>query len=152
MKERELKRLSRSDLLEMLLELSVENDRLTREVSELREKMAQRIIDVEESGSLAEAALKLNDVFRSAQAACEQYTQNVHARSEHLVAYCQQKEAQTQALCDAMLAETRKQCEQMLREAGGQPEAPAQEPQPQRKGWGGKLRTLAKKLGGGESK
>ena len=47
---------------------------------------------------------------------------------------------------------TRAQCEQMLREAGGQPEAPAQEPQPQRKGWSGKLRTLAKKLGGGESK
>ena len=62
------------------------------------------------------------------------------------------KEAQTQALCDAMVAETRKQCEQMLREAGGQPEAPVQEPQSQRKGWAGKLRALTKKLGGGESK
>ena len=145
MKARELRRLSRTDLLEMLLDLSVENDRLTKEVGELREKMAQRIIDMEESGSLAEASLRLNDVFRSAQAACEQYTQNVHARSEHLVAYCQQKEEQTQSLCDEMIAQTQRKCEQMLREASGQPETPAEEPMSRRRGWRRKASNSGKK-------
>ena len=51
MKAKELKRLSRSDLLEMLLDLSLENDRLNKELKELREAMAQRSIAVAESGS-----------------------------------------------------------------------------------------------------
>ena len=59
MKAKELKRLSRSDLLEMLLDLSLENDRLNKELKELREAMAQRSIAVADRGSLAEAALTL---------------------------------------------------------------------------------------------
>lgn len=98
MKSKELKRLSRSDLLEMLLDLSKENKRLSQEVEELRAEAEQRKISLEKCGSIAEAALSLNGVFEAAQAACEQYAENVKQR-------CDQMEKVTKEKCDKMLKE-----------------------------------------------
>ena len=80
MTTKELKRLRRSDLLEMLLELSKENQTLRRQLAEAEKKLEDRTIMIEQSGSLAEAALRLNRIFEDAQAACEQYEQNVRQR------------------------------------------------------------------------
>lgn len=82
MENKELRRLSRTDLLEMLLDLSRENEQLKQEVEELRKQLNDRYIAVEEMGSLAEAALKLNGVFEAAQAACDQYIENIKFRNE----------------------------------------------------------------------
>lgn len=122
MKAKELKRLGRSDLLEMLLELSLENDRMSQELTVLRAKMQQRAIDLEDSGSLAEAALKLNDVFRAAQAACEQYRENIRSRSDNADAIFREKEEQAQAQCRHLVEETEKQCREMLEQARKQSE------------------------------
>jgi len=82
MTEKELKRLSRGDLLEMLLALSKENEQLRRELETLQKQLDERRILVEDCGTMAEAALKLNKVFEAAQAACEQYLYNIQLRSE----------------------------------------------------------------------
>ena len=105
MTSKPLKRLRKAELLEMLLELSKENDKLRQDNQDLRQKLADRTIAVENSGSLAEAALQLNGIFEAAQAACQQYTQNIQTRSEDLERHCQQMEAETRAQCDAMLAQ-----------------------------------------------
>lgn len=98
MTPKELKRLSRSDLLEMLLELSKENERLLQEVEQLRIEVEQRKISIEKCGSMAEAALSLNGVFEAAQSACEQYMENIRQR-------CEQMEQETKEKCDKMLKE-----------------------------------------------
>ncbi len=77
MTSKDLKRLSRRDLLEMLLELSKENEQLRQEVKELQKQLDDRCIAIENCGSLAEAALQLNGVFQAAQAACDQYIENI---------------------------------------------------------------------------
>ena len=69
MTDKELKRLSRTDLLNMMLNLSKENEALRRRLAEAEEKLNSREIAIEESGSLAEAALRLNGIFEAAQAA-----------------------------------------------------------------------------------
>lgn len=84
MTSKELKRLRRTDLMEMLLELSKENVELRRQLDEANAKLADRQIQVENAGSLAEAALQLNGIFAAAQAACEQYEYNVRLRSRQL--------------------------------------------------------------------
>lgn len=75
----ELKRLSRSDLLEMLIEQVKENDRLKAELEEKDRQLRDKSIKIRECGSIAEAALKLNGVFEAAQAAAQQYLDNVKA-------------------------------------------------------------------------
>ena len=96
MTAKELKRLWRSDLLEMLLELSKENQGLRKQLAEAEKKLEDRTIMIEQSGSLAEAALRLNRIFEDAQAACQQYEQNVRQR-------CAQMEEQTRCRCEAMM-------------------------------------------------
>ena len=56
MTDAELKRLSRTELLEMLLGLEQENDQLRRENDELRKKMQAREIMLTEADSIAEAS------------------------------------------------------------------------------------------------
>lgn len=111
MTEKELRRLNRADLLEMLLSLSKENELLHRKVDQLQKKLEDRTIAIENSGSLAEAALKINAVFEAAQAACEQYTQNIRWRSENQEQLCREMEQETRAKCTEMLAQAQRQAD-----------------------------------------
>ena len=97
MTSKELKRLRRSDLMEMLLELSKENMELRRQLQEAEEKLADRQLQIQQAGSLAAAALQLNRIFEDAQAACDQYEYNIRKR-------CRQMEEETRHKCNAMLA------------------------------------------------
>ncbi len=77
MTEKELHKLKRAELLEMMLAQSREIESLRARIEELEEKLADREIRIQESGSIAEAALKLNGIFEAAQAAADQYLENV---------------------------------------------------------------------------
>lgn len=81
MNERELKKLSRADLLELLIEQVKENERLTVRLAEKEAQLQERRITLEKAGSIAEAALALNGVFAAAQAAADQYLESLAARS-----------------------------------------------------------------------
>lgn len=82
MTEKELRRLSRTDLLEMLLEQSKEVQRLQQELEETKRKLEDRRLMEQEAGSIAEAALRINKVFEAAQQAADQYLENIRIRSE----------------------------------------------------------------------
>lgn len=63
--------------MELLLEERRENERLNALLREANERLGSRQIDLESAGSIAEAALRLNGVFAAAQAAADQYLENV---------------------------------------------------------------------------
>ena len=77
MTDKQLKRLNRSKLLQMLLEIERENETLRARNEELEAKMRKRELQLAESGSIAEAALKLSGIFEAAQQAADQYVYNV---------------------------------------------------------------------------
>lgn len=82
MTDKELRRLSRRELLEMLIAQMEENQRLKQRIEEAEKKLASRQIVMDQVGSIAEAALALNGVFEAAQAAAEQYLENVQNLGE----------------------------------------------------------------------
>jgi hypothetical protein len=92
MTPKELRRLRSGDLMEMLLQLSKENLQLRQDLEDARQQLQEKQIKIEESGSLAEAALRLNGIFEAAQAACDQYEKNVRIR-------CRELEEQTRLAC-----------------------------------------------------
>lgn len=77
MTDKELKRLSRAELLEMLLAQMKENEKLKVSLNEMQMQLDSRQIMINRAGSIAEAALQLNGVFQAAEAAAEQYLENV---------------------------------------------------------------------------
>lgn len=77
MTDKDLKRLRRDELLEMLIAQSKRTEQLERELDEARAALQSRDIFLEETGSIAEAALRINGVFEAAQAAAQQYLDNI---------------------------------------------------------------------------
>lgn len=77
--DREMRKLKRSDLLEMLVEQGRELERVRGELSRAQAELKERRIQIDTCGSIAEAALKMNGVFEAAQAAADQYLQSVKA-------------------------------------------------------------------------
>ena len=77
MTENELKKLNRAELLELLLEQERENNRLRLEIRDLKGKLEDRDIKLVESGNIADAALRIHNVFEAAQAAAETYLHNI---------------------------------------------------------------------------
>lgn len=81
MTDKELSRLKRVDLLELLIVQSRENDRLRSELEEARRQLEAKELRMQQAGSIAEAALQLNKVFEAAQAAADQYVLSVKAQA-----------------------------------------------------------------------
>lgn len=77
MQAKRLQKLRRTDLLELLVSQAEEIEKLQAQVEALQDKLDAKELVIKEAGSIAEASLKLNHVFEAAQAAAEQYLQNV---------------------------------------------------------------------------
>lgn len=74
--QKDLRKLGKMDLLELLIEQSRENLALKERLAKAEAELENRRILIEESGSLAEAALKLSGIFEAAQKAIEIYREN----------------------------------------------------------------------------
>lgn len=82
MTEKELRRMSRSELLEMLIAQMEENKSLKAQLKEANAALENRQIEIEKSGSLAEAALRLSGVFEAADRAALMYLENLRTQEE----------------------------------------------------------------------
>lgn len=128
MTEKDIKKLSRADLLEMLIDQSEELQTLREKLSEAESALKRREITINTAGSLAEASLQLNGVFEAAQAASQQYMDNIRLLSERQQTVCQQLERESREKAERRLAEAEKasaaleeetkiRCAEMLRKA-----------------------------------
>lgn len=113
---RELQKLSRKELLELLIAKTRECSVLLEERNEARAKLEERNIRIEQAGSIAEAALQLNRVFEAAEAAAGQYLENVRCLSEKQKEACAQREEETRLRCENMEAEARRKADDCWKE------------------------------------
>lgn len=113
----ELRKLKRSDLLEILVEQGKENEELKARVDELEKKLADREIRINNAGTIAQAAFEMNGVFEAAQAAAQQYLDNIKLLSERQENICNQKEEATVEECAALKRAVQERCRLMKEEA-----------------------------------
>lgn len=115
MTDRELRRLNRKELLEILILQRKEISRLEEELGQAKIHLEDRRIRVSRAGSLAEAAVELNGVFQAAQAAADQYLENI----QHSESQARELLQETRKRCRELEEETRKRCESLKAEAQG---------------------------------
>ncbi len=72
-----LSKCSRLELLSLLEAQMKENEALKQRVSQLEQELAQKNLVFEQSGSLAEAALKLSGIFEAADRAIQIFEDGV---------------------------------------------------------------------------
>ncbi|WP_326830632.1 DNA repair protein [Streptococcus uberis] len=73
-----IKKLRKSDLIEILISQA-------EEIEYLKGKLEEKNIILEESGSIAIAALRLNNIFEDAQKAADQYVESVKYQTDRKV-------------------------------------------------------------------
>lgn len=106
MTNKELKKLSRADLLELLLVQTREAERLKKKLLAAEKELEERQIRMSTVGTLAEAMVEVNGVMAAAQAAADQYLENISAM-----------EAETRRRCDQMIQAAQAEARRILTEA-----------------------------------
>lgn len=112
MTERELRRLSRTDLLELLVAQRRENEQLRCILDQTQAQLADRTIQIDNAGSIAEASLQLSGIFNAAQDSCQYYLENIRLLSERQAQACQKMEQEAKEKCDRMVAEAEAKAQQ----------------------------------------
>ena len=119
MSENALSKMSRKELLELLLEQISEKEKIYEQISALEtqifeiqkkyeRKLADRRLDISKSGTMAEAALRLNKVFEDADLAVQQYQENIKRSSESAEAQAKAIREEAEAILAAAKSEAEK--------------------------------------------
>ena len=74
---KELKKLNRKELLEILLEQAKVIEKLENDLDKTRNELKNKKITIAESGSIAEATLRLSKIFGHAQKVADDYVNTV---------------------------------------------------------------------------
>lgn len=124
MTNEELKKLSRKDLLELLVAQGREQEKLQAELEQAKKDLREQELHIEQAGSIAEAALQVNGVFEAAQAAAQQYLYNIKQRTAQTEEDCalreeesRRKAEEAQRAIDQRLEEARQKADTMEAEA-----------------------------------
>ena len=121
MTEKQLKNLSRLDLLELLLEQTKYVDALEKELNAVRNKLKYAEKNAgSDPGTMAGASLRVNGVFEAADQAARQYLDRAVEYEEQKHAECEMMLAETRERCMDMLRKTYAHCDELVREAEAQ--------------------------------
>lgn len=93
MTDKEFKRLRRSDLIEILYEYQKREKALNEEIAALKAELESRDLKIRNAGSIAEAVVKLNALFETAQKTADDYVEQVRRQANREI-----KEAASEAV------------------------------------------------------
>ena len=74
---KDLKKLSRKELLELLIEQVEENQKLKADIHMAMKELERRDLIISNAGSLAQASLEIFEVFERADQAAKLYLENI---------------------------------------------------------------------------
>ncbi len=79
MTDKELKHLSRAELIDIIYELQKQSNAKDAQMDKMQATLDERTLRISTAGSIAEAAVSINGVFEAAQAAADQYLTSIKA-------------------------------------------------------------------------
>ncbi len=118
------KKLSRRELEDRVAAQEKEINELKNALEAASAQLQSRAIDIEETGSLAEASVRISGVFEAAQNAAERFLENIRLRQEETDRACEERDSEsrekaiellesTEAKCRALEEETKQKCAEM---------------------------------------
>lgn len=94
MTEKELKKLNRYQLLELLLVQTERADSLEQKAEQLQAKLDERELRFAQLGSIAEASVCVSGVFEAAQKAADLYLESAKKQADELLARARREAAE----------------------------------------------------------
>ena len=108
-----LKAQHQQDLDALREEHKAETAHLREELEQAKKSLEKREIALNEAGSIAVAALQINGVFEAAQAASQQYIENIRSLSDRQAAICAQRDIENRVEVERKLKEAEEKCAAM---------------------------------------
>lgn len=108
-----LKAQHQQDLDALREEHKEETAHLREELEQAKKSLEKREIALNEAGSIAVAALQINGVFEAAQAASQQYIENIRSLSDRQAAICAQRDIENRVEVERKLKEAEEKCAAM---------------------------------------
>ena len=108
--EQEIKKLKRNELCDLLLEQVKVNEEVQENVNIQEEKLAERKVQLDKAGTIAEACFNMNGVLEAAEKAAQQYLENIEMLNARQEEICAQKEEETNVKVAKMLVDTERTC------------------------------------------
>ena len=102
---KELKKMSRRELIDIIYQMKKNEQQMQEEIASLQVELQEKRVRVSKAGSIAEAALAVTDVFADAQAAADLYLQEMISMK-----------AETEQACTAAIEEANGTAEKILSE------------------------------------
>ena len=84
MTDKEFKRLKRSQLIDIIYQFQLKQEELEAENEKLTKELADKRLRIDKTGNIAEAALEVHDVMRSAQDAAEHYMEEIRLKGDQV--------------------------------------------------------------------
>ncbi len=113
MTEKELKRLGRRDLIEIIASMKKTEVELRDLLVKADQKLADRNIRIDNAGSIAEAAMTLSGVLEAAQAAADTYVQSVRFANSDI----EERRAQAEQERERILEDARREAKRLMDDA-----------------------------------
>ena len=114
MTDKEFKRLSRSQLIEIIYQLQIKQDELIADNEKLSTALEDKRIRIRKAGDIASAAVEIHNVMQAAQDAASHYIKEIQMRvdneRQHIL-----KDAKERA--DAIIADAQQEAEQIITRA-----------------------------------
>ncbi len=101
MTEKELKKLNRYQLLELLIVQTGRADKLETRLEEVEKQLSEKDLKMASLGSIAEASLQLGGVFQAAQAAADLYIDAAKKKADEIEEAAHKKAAEILAQAQA---------------------------------------------------
>ncbi len=82
MTDKEFRKLKRSDLIAIIYEYQKKQEKLVKEIGELRAQLESKNLKISKAGSIAEAVVGLDLLFETAQKTADDYIEQVRLANE----------------------------------------------------------------------
>jgi len=114
MVNKELKKASRRDLIDIIYQMKKKEAKMEEELTSLKKEMEAKRIRLSQAGSVAEAAISITDVFSAAQAAADLYLHEISCMKEDAEKEAAEIVNRANKIALKVLAETKEQHAVML--------------------------------------
>ena len=117
MTDKEFKRLSRAQLIEIIYQFQIKEEELTRENQLLKEALEDKRLRITQAGNIAEAALAVNNVMQAAQNAAQQYLDEIRALHSEAEDACHTIRENATAEAEAIIAQAKADAATIIKKA-----------------------------------
>ena len=106
---KELKRLSRRELVDIIYQLKKNEQKKQEEIAALEEELQEKRIRISVAGSIAEAAMDITQIFSTAQRTADLYLHEIASMKKETEEACAKKIEEANKQAEMILANARNQ-------------------------------------------